>query len=47
MVSTVLFTFCKVEEKVLVFHAFKKKTQATTPQELKMGAKRLKEVLDE
>lgn len=40
------FYYVKVEDKVLVFHAFKKKTQQTPPQEIKLGAKRLKELLD-
>lgn len=40
------FYVLKRENNILVFHAFKKKTQATTPQEIKTGAKRLKELLD-
>jgi len=40
------FYFLRREDRILVFHAFKKKTQATPPQEMKTGARRLKELLD-
>ncbi len=40
------FYFLKVEDQVVVFHAFKKKTQTTPPQEIKLGARRLKELID-
>jgi phage-related protein len=40
------FYYVKLENGVLVFHAFKKKTQATPPNEIKLGAKRFKELTD-
>lgn len=41
-----VFYFLKLEDRVVVFHAFKKKSQTTPLQEIKLGAKRLREVLD-
>jgi phage-related protein len=41
------FYFKKSSRGVLVFHAFVKKTQKTPPQEIVLGRKRLKEMLDE
>ena len=41
------FYFKKSSRGVLVFHAFVKKTQKTPPQEIALGKKRLKEMLDE
>ena len=41
------FYVFKVEDKVVVFHAFKKTTQATPRFEIELGAKRLKELLNE
>jgi phage-related protein len=40
------FYYLKLENHVLVFHAFKKKTQATPPHEIKLGTKRFKELTD-
>ncbi len=40
------FYYLKVENRVLVFHAFKKKTQQTPSNEIDLGAKRLKELLN-
>jgi phage-related protein len=41
-----VFYLTRLEDKVLVFHAFKKKTQKTPKQEIETGRKRLKELLD-
>lgn len=40
------FYLTRLEDKVLVFHAFKKKTQKTPKQEIETGQKRLKELKD-
>ena len=42
-----VFYLCKSSRGVLIFHAFAKKTQATPHREIELGAKRLKEMLDE
>src|SRR2546425_800052 len=41
------FYFTKPARGILVFHAFVKKTQRTPLQEIELGRKRLKEMLDE
>lgn len=41
------FYFVKAKSGILIFHAFMKKTQKTTTQEIAIGKKRLKEMLDE
>jgi phage-related protein len=41
------FYFQKSLWGILIFHAFVKKTQKTPPQEITLGKKRLKELLDE
>lgn len=41
------FYYARLPRGILVFHAFLKKSRATPGQELKLGAKRLKELLDE
>ena len=41
-----VFYFVKVADTIVVFHGFQKKTQKTPAQELAVGQKRLKEVLD-
>ena len=41
------FYFARDARSVLVLHAFTKKTQATSVQDLELGRKRLKEMLDE
>jgi phage-related protein len=42
-----VFCLTKVEDKVLVFHAFQKKTQKTPKKDIDLAKKRLKEMLDE
>ena len=42
-----VFYFARVKDSVLVFHAFQKKSQKTPKNEIEMGQKRLKELLDE
>ncbi len=42
-----VFYFCKSVRGILVFHAFQKKTQSTPGREIVLGAKRLKEMLNE
>jgi phage-related protein len=42
-----VFYYTKLADSVLIFHAFVKKTQKTPPQEIALGQKRLKEMLDE
>ena len=42
-----VFCFAASSQGVLVFHAFAKKTRQTTPVEIELGRKRLKELLDE
>jgi phage-related protein len=41
------FYFARLERGILVFHAFIKKSQATSRRELALGRKRLKELMDE
>ena len=41
-----VFYYTKVKEKILIFHAFTKKTQQTPQHEIKMAQKRLQEMLD-
>ena len=41
------FYYLKVGDQVLILHAFKKKTQSTPSQDIKLGARRLKELIDE
>lgn len=40
------FYFTKAADKILVFHAFMKKTQKTPQKEIDLGKKRLKELID-
>ncbi len=42
-----VFYYTKLADSVLIFHAFAKKTQKTTPHEIALAQKRLKEMLDE
>lgn len=42
-----VFYFLKVKDKVLVFHAFTKKTQATPKGEIRLGKSRLNMLLQE
>lgn len=39
------FYYLKLEEKILVFHVFGKKTQKTPDHEIEIGKKKLKEML--
>ena len=41
------FYFLRSQRGILVFHAFQKKDQKTPLREIKLGQKRLKELLDE
>ncbi len=41
------FYFVKAKSGILIFHSFTKKTQKTPQQEIEIGKKRLKEMLDE
>lgn len=41
------FYLLRLEDRVLVFHAFVKKSAKTPPHEIELGRKRLKDVLDE
>jgi phage-related protein len=41
------FYYTRLADSVLIFHAFAKKTQKTPRQEITLGQKRLKEMLDE
>lgn len=40
------FYYTRAPEGILVFHAFVKKTQSTPAGEIRLGTKRLKELLD-
>ena len=40
-----VFYYTKVQSEILVFHCFKKKTQATPKKEMDLAKKRLKELL--
>ena len=42
-----VFYFARLADAILVFHAFQKKTQKTTNEEIRMGQRRLKEMLNE
>ena len=42
-----VFYFTKVKDKILIIHAFKKKTQKTPKKDIDLAKKRLKEMLDE
>jgi phage-related protein len=42
-----VFYYARLRDRVLVFHAFKKKTQQTPQREIELGQKRLKEILHE
>lgn len=42
-----VFYFARIEDRVLIFHAFTKKTQKTPQREIELGKKRLKEILNE
>jgi len=42
-----VFYYARLADAVLVFHAFQKKTQKTPKNEIELGRKRLKEMLDE
>ena len=42
-----VFYYTKIEDHVLIFHAFKKKTQKTPKKDLETAKRRLKEMLDE
>jgi phage-related protein len=42
-----IFYFQKSPRGILIFHAFVKKTQKTSAQEINLGRRRLKELLDE
>lgn len=42
-----IFYYVKSEKGILIFHAFKKKTQKTPFLEITLAKKRLKEMLDE
>ena len=40
------FYLARFEDRVLIFHFFKKKTQKTPQKEIDLGKKRLKEMID-
>lgn len=42
-----VFYLARLEDVILIFHAFKKKTQKTPQSEIELGQKRLKEMLNE
>ena len=42
-----VFYFTRLRGTILVFHAFKKKTQKTPKREINLGKKRLQEMLDD
>lgn len=42
-----VFYILKVEGKVIIFHAFQKKTQKTSQKDIDLGKKNLKELLNE
>jgi len=42
-----VFYYLKVKDKVLIFHAFNKKTQATPKEEINLGKVRLNKLLQE
>lgn len=41
-----IFYFTRLQDVILIFHAFKKKTQKTPKKEIDLGRKRLKEMLN-
>lgn len=41
-----VFYFLKLRDRILVFHAFEKKTQKTPQHEIEIGKKRLREILN-
>ncbi len=42
-----VFYYLKTQHGIILFHAFKKKTQKTPKKEIEIGKKNLKELLDE
>ena len=42
-----VFYYLKIEDKILIFHAFKKKSQKTAMSDLNIGRRNLKEMLNE
>ena len=42
-----VFYYIKTRKSILIFHAFKKKTQKTPKKEINLAKKNLKELLDE
>ncbi|MCY4523965.1 MAG: type II toxin-antitoxin system RelE/ParE family toxin [Halobacteriovoraceae bacterium] len=42
-----IFYFLKIKNKIIIFHAFKKKTQKTRKIDLETGKRNLKEILNE
>jgi phage-related protein len=42
-----IFYYLKLENKIVIFHAFQKKTETTPTKEIELGRKNLKEILDE
>lgn len=42
-----VFYYMKTRQGILIFHAFKKKTQKTPKKELNLAKKNLKELMDE
>ncbi len=42
-----VFFFARLVDRILVFHAFQKKTQKSPKHEIELGQKRLKELLNE
>lgn len=42
-----VFYYARLMDRIVVFHAFIKKTQQTPKHEIDLGKKRLKEILDE
>ncbi len=41
-----VFYFTRLQDTILIFHAFKKKTQKTPKKEIDLGRRRLKEMLN-
>ena len=42
-----VFYYARLRDRVLVFHAFKKKTQQTPQREIELGQKRYEEIIHE
>ena len=40
-----VFYYLKIEDEIIVFHAFKKKTQKTSSKDIDLGKKNLKDML--